>query len=309
MSTPAELHELRVFLALADELHFGRTAQRLTLSPSRVSQVIRKLERSLGGQLFERTSRSVRLTAFGEQFLASVRPAYEQLEQALVGMAELSADPVGSLRVGFTATTDGPVLNRLTEAFQARHPRCRASMHEVPVCDPFAALRKDEVDVVANWLVAPDADLTMGPAIAYYDRVLAVSRRHRLAGRTSVSFEDLGEESIADPPPSFPAALADALFPLRTPSGRPIRRAQVPRSPYEIMAHVARGEIVQLTMTGLAFLRRDDVTLVPVRDLPPMPLGLIAARYRANAGVSALAEVARSLPPFRATLSQTQPAT
>ena len=66
MSMPAELHELRIFLALADELHFGRAAQRLVLTPSRVSQVIRKLERSLGAPLFERTSRSVRLTAFGE---------------------------------------------------------------------------------------------------------------------------------------------------------------------------------------------------------------------------------------------------
>ena len=240
MSMPAELHELRVFLALAEKLHFGRAAQRLMLTPSRVSQVIRKLERSLGGRLFERTSRSVRLTAFGEQLLASVRPAYEQLEQALAGMQELSADLAGSLRVGFTATTDGPILSRLNEAFQARHPGCCVSMHEVPVCDPYAALRKGEVDVVANWLTALDADLAMGPAIAYYDRVLAVSRQHRLAGRISVSFEDLGEETIADPPPSFPAALADSLFPLRTPSGRPIRRARVPRSPYEIMAHVAR---------------------------------------------------------------------
>lgn len=299
MSMPADLHELRVFLVLADELHFGRAAQRLTLTPSRVSQVIRKLERSVGGRLFERTSRSAQLTPFGEQFLASVQPAYEQLEHALTGMQHLSAGVADSLRVGFTSTTDGPVLNRLTEAFQARHPGCCVIMHEVPVCDPYAALRNGEVDVVANWLAVRDADLVIGPAIAYYDRVLAVSRRHRLAGREWVSLEDLGEETIAHPPPSFPAALADALFPLRTPSGRPIRRAQVPRSPYEIMAHVARGEIVQLTMTDLAFLRRDDITLVPVRDLAPMPLGLISARNRANARVSALAGIARSLPPLR----------
>lgn len=305
MSAPAELHELRVFLVLAEELHFGRAAQRLTLTPSRVSQVIRKLEQSLGGQLFERTSRSVRLTAFGEQFLASVRPAYEQLEHAMTGMRELSA---GSLRVGFTATADGPVLSRLTEAFQARHPGYRVSMREVPVCDPYGELRKGEVDVVADWLAVLDADLTTGPALAHYDLVLATSRRHRLAGRTSVSFEDLGEETIATPPPSFPAALADALFPSRTPSGRPIRRARVMRGLNEIMANVARGEIVQLAATGLAFLQRDDVAVVPVRDLAPLPLGLIAARHPAKAGVSALTEVARSLPPFRATVSTTQPA-
>jgi DNA-binding transcriptional LysR family regulator len=306
MGTPAELHELRVFLILADELHFGRAAQRLTLTPSRVSQVIRKLERSLGGQLFERTSRSVLLTPFGEQFLARIRPAYEQLEGAITGMRDLSAGAAGSLRVGFTATIDGPVLSRLTEAFQARHPACHVSMHEVPVCNPYAELRKGQIDVVANWLTFVDADLTTGPPIAYYDRVLATSLRHCLAGRTSVSVEDLGEETTAAPPPSFPAALADAIFPSRTPSGRPIHHARVPRSPYEIMALVARGEIVQLTMSGLAYLRRDDIALIPVRDLPPMPLGLIAARHPANAGVNAFAEVARSLPPVRTVRSPAQ---
>lgn len=307
MSMPADLHEVRVFLALADELHFGRAAQRLTLTPSRVSQVISKLERSLGGRLFERTSRSVRLTPFGERFLASVRPAYQELEAALNGVRELAAGTAASLRVGFTSTVDGPALSRLTEAFQARHPGCRVSMHEVPVCDPYAPLRRDEVDVVANWLVIRDTDLAAGPAIAYYDRVLAVSRRHRLAGRAWVSLDDLGEETIADPPPSFPAGLIDELFPPRTPSGRPIRRVRVPRSPYEIIARVASGEIVQLTMAHLTFLRRDDLALVPVRDLAPMPLGLISARNRMNAGVRALAEIARSLPAFRVTLTQGQP--
>jgi DNA-binding transcriptional LysR family regulator len=308
MSMHAELHEVRVFLALADELHFGRAAQRLMLTPSRVSQVISKLERSLGGRLFERTSRSVRLTPLGERFLASVRPAYQELEAALSGARELAADTAGSLRVGFTSTVDGPALSRLTEAFQARHPRCRMSMHEVPVCDPYAPLRRNEVDVVANWLAVRDTDLVAGPAIAYYDRVLAVSSHHRLAGRPGMSLEDLGEETIAEPPPSFPAALADELFPAHTPSGRPIRRARVPRSPYEIMARVARGEIVQLTMADLTLLRREDLMLLPVRDLAPMPLGLISARNRARAEVGALAEAARSLPPFRATLSQGQPA-
>jgi DNA-binding transcriptional LysR family regulator len=307
MSMPAELHEVRVFLALADELHFGRAAQRLMLTPSRVSQVISKLERTLGGRLFERTSRSVRLTPFGERFLASVRPAYQELEAALTGARDLSADTASSLRVGFTSTVDGPALIRLTEAFQARHPGCRMSMHEVPVCDPYAALRRDDVDVVANWLLVRDTDLVAGPAIAHYDRVLAVSRRHRLAGRPEMSLEELGEETIAGPPPSFPAALADELFPARTPSGRPIRRVRVPRSPYEIMARVARDEIVQLTMADLTLLRREDLVPIPVRDVAPMPLGLISARNRASAAVGALAEVARSLPPFRATLPQGQP--
>jgi DNA-binding transcriptional LysR family regulator len=67
-----ELREIRTFLVLAEELHFGRTAERLRVTPSRVSQTIRTLERRVGGRLFDRTSRSVRLTPVGEQFCAAV---------------------------------------------------------------------------------------------------------------------------------------------------------------------------------------------------------------------------------------------
>ncbi|MGH2805599.1 MAG: LysR family transcriptional regulator, partial [Thermoleophilaceae bacterium] len=71
-----ELRDIRAFLVLADELHFGRTAERLGLTQSRVSQTIRTLEARLGGPLFERTSRRVRLTALGERLRDAAEPAY-----------------------------------------------------------------------------------------------------------------------------------------------------------------------------------------------------------------------------------------
>ena len=75
-----ELRELRLFLVLAEELHFGRTAEKLGLTPSRVSQSVRALEDKVGAQLVHRTSRRVSLTASGEQFLLDVRPSLEQLD-------------------------------------------------------------------------------------------------------------------------------------------------------------------------------------------------------------------------------------
>ncbi|HEV8206546.1 MAG TPA: LysR family transcriptional regulator, partial [Acidimicrobiia bacterium] len=70
-----ELREIKVFLTLAEELHFGRTAERLGLTQSRVSQSLRSLERKLGEQLVRRTSRRVALTTPGERFRAEVGPA------------------------------------------------------------------------------------------------------------------------------------------------------------------------------------------------------------------------------------------
>ncbi|WP_432873100.1 LysR family transcriptional regulator [Microbispora rosea] len=77
------MREIEAFLAVAEELHFGRAAQRLHLSTSRVSHLIRALERRAGAPLFARTSRRVHLTTAGEGLLAEVRPAYEQLSTAL----------------------------------------------------------------------------------------------------------------------------------------------------------------------------------------------------------------------------------
>src|SRR6476659_7239758 len=71
-----ELRDIEIFLTLADELHFGRTAQRLHLTTARVSQAIKKQERALGAALFDRTSRTVRLTPFGRQLREDLRPIY-----------------------------------------------------------------------------------------------------------------------------------------------------------------------------------------------------------------------------------------
>ena len=94
----------------AEELHFGRAAERLHLTTSRVSQVLRSLELQLGCRLFDRTSRSVSLTPLGEQLLERVRPAYDELEQALTETKVAASDIAGTLRLG---QSQGRALCRL----------------------------------------------------------------------------------------------------------------------------------------------------------------------------------------------------
>lgn len=102
--------------------------------------------------------------------------------------------------------------------------------------DPYGPLRGGEVDVVVNWLAVDEPDLTVGPVIDYRDRVLAVGSGHRLAGRDSVAAEELADEETHELPPSFPAALGDAIIPRFTPSGRPIRRTL----PYDATGEASR---------------------------------------------------------------------
>jgi DNA-binding transcriptional LysR family regulator len=301
-----ELRELRVFLVLADELHFGRTAERLGISQPGVSEAVRVLESRLGVKLFERTSRRVRLTPAGEELKRGVVPALAALDRALAETSELSRAVRGLLRVGFVLTTEGPALSRLIAAFQARYPACEVRLQEVDTFDAYRALRRGDIDVLCNWLAVDEPDLTAGPAFAYYQRALVVAATHHLAGRPAVSIEDLADEEVPLLPPTVPPAVYDLIVPPRTPSGREIRRTQPVQTINEILSLVARGRVVHPTSSAVPIFARDDVVLIPIRDLPPLPLGLVWCASRENPRIRALSEVASSVatPPGAAPAAQ-----
>ena len=290
-----ELRELRIFLVLADELHFGRPAERLGISQPGVSEAVRVLESRLGVKVFERTSRRVRLTPAGEELKRNLAPAVAALDQALAQASQLSRAVRGLLRVGFVLTTEGPALSRLIAAFQDRYPACEVRLQEVETFDAYRALRRGDVDVLCNWLAVDEPDLTAGAAFAYYPRALAVAATHRLAGQNAVSIEDVADEEVASLPPTIPPAVYDLIVPTRTPSGRPIRRTQSVQTINEILSLVARGRIVHPTSSTVPIFNRDDVVLIPISDLPPLPLGLVWCTSRENPRIRALNEVASSI--------------
>ena len=103
-----DLAQIEAFLILCEELHFGRTAERLYVSQPRVSRLIADLESDIGGVLFERTSRRVALTPLGVRLRDRLAPVYEQLTAALAEARTAARSPAGLLRLGFAATTAGP---------------------------------------------------------------------------------------------------------------------------------------------------------------------------------------------------------
>ncbi len=290
-----ELRELRIFLTLADVLHFGQTAQRLGISQPGVSEAVRLLESRLGIKLFDRTSRRVRLTPAGEALRRDLGPALAAVERALADTSEMSRAVRGLLRVGFVLTTEGPPLSRLIAAFHDRYPGCEVRLQEVRTFDAYRALRRGDIDALCNWLAVDAPDLTVGTAFAHYQRALAVASSHRLAGKSAVSVEELADEEMALPPETTPSAVYDLLVPPRTPSGRAIRRTHPVQTINEILALVARGRIVHPTSSDVPIFDRDDIVLIPIHDLPPIPLGLVWPTSRENARIRALDATARSL--------------
>jgi DNA-binding transcriptional LysR family regulator len=284
--------DIEIFLTLAEELHFGRTAERLHLAQPRVTRVIAALEGRAGGKLFERTSRKVSLTPLGARLRDRLQPAYAQLMAAFDDARHAAKDKAGELRIGFTLTTQGEALTDLASAFEADHRGCRAVLSEVDLIRPYEALRKGEVDVLVNWLALDEPDLTIGPMIDSRERVLAVGRTHPLAKRRIVDVEELADYANSGFIKSLPPALLDAIMPPRTPSGRPVRRTHT-RGVYEMQDEIARGRSVHPTLANVVLFRRDDIVLVPIDGLPPLPLGLIWCTGHENARIRALADTAR----------------
>jgi DNA-binding transcriptional LysR family regulator len=196
-----ELRELRVLVALADELHFGRTAERLNLTQGRVSQTIRRLETVLGGRLVERTSRRVAMTRDGAALVERLRPLIAEIEATLQAAHEAIGAVVGTLRLGVVSPpTAGPRFLSVVRAFEERYPACRLQVRDIVISDALGPLRRGEVDALALRLPLDQDDLEIGPILADEPRALAVARSHPLAARASISIEDLAEQRVAKLP-------------------------------------------------------------------------------------------------------------
>jgi DNA-binding transcriptional LysR family regulator len=290
-----ELRHLRAFLAVADELHFGRAAERLRISQSRVSQLVRTLETIVGEPLFARSSRRVALTAAGERLRARARPAYLELRRAVEEVSDASHDVRGELRVGLLlATSGGRRLGEIIRLFERRHPASRVTVTELDWNEPLGPLRRGDVDITAIRFPIRQPDITVGPVLTTDPRVLAVAEGHPLAGRRSVSVEDLAEETLAYIG-TVPAEIVEDFLPRSTPSGRPIARRSV-SNPLEMLMLVAQGELVHATVASLPeFLSYPGVTYVPIVDLPPSHAGLIWRSEHEALAIRAFAKAARDV--------------
>jgi DNA-binding transcriptional LysR family regulator len=293
MWTGLELRELRTFLILADELHYGRTAERLGVTPSRVSQTIRLLETRVGGKLFDRTSRRVRLTPLGERLRDDIAPAYEQLHRAYAKAHEMATGVAGTLRLGtYTPVTGGPYLLEIVKTFQTRHPDCRVQLIETGLArDQLEWLRHDEADLLAMRLPFDHPDVVIGPILSREGRVVLVAEDDPLAEREVISYEELADYTLPDGD-TLPRELMDDLIPPYTPSGQRLNRVFA-HTLTEVLMRVAAGEIVHPTVGSfLDHFPSPGVTAIPIRDLPPSQTALVWLKGNRSVKIEAFAGAA-----------------
>lgn len=285
-----EIRELECFLVLADELHFGRTGERLYVSQGRVSQLIRALEQRIGARLVERTSRRVRLTPLGEEFLDALRPAHDALRAAVDNARAAALGDRGPLRLGFQGVAGYGFMDVVRE-FEDRHPGCEIRITELPLSDPFGALHRNEVDIAVVLLPVREPDLALGPVFSRQPQYLAVSRRHPFAGRTGLDAEELADSPLVKVAAPAPDYWRDAQAPTRTSSGAPIPQGPAVSTLQEGLSLVAADRGVMLLCHPTAqYHHRRDVAYVPVAGLPESALGLVWHGARENTRVRAFTE-------------------
>ncbi|MFE6051316.1 LysR substrate-binding domain-containing protein [Kitasatospora sp. NPDC056446] len=186
-----ELRQLRCFVAVAEELHFGRAAERLLLGQPAVSQQVRRLERELKVELFDRSPRYVRLTPAGERFLPAARGVLAAEDAARALAADLAAP--AALRLG-TITGLGERLDRILDTYQQQAPGVRVELHSAPVRERLARLADGRLDAafVRGAIAGSSTDLRFLP-VWQDELVLALPARHPLADRPEVDLADLAD--------------------------------------------------------------------------------------------------------------------
>ncbi|GAA3692091.1 LysR family transcriptional regulator [Nonomuraea antimicrobica] len=264
--------ELESFLILAEELHFGRTAERLMVTRARVSQTIAKLERQVGAPLFERTSRRVRLTPLGKHLHDDLAPAYACIRDGLARAKSAAMGMEGELHVGFVGAATGELLMGVLDLFARRHPATAVHIHETQLGDFVEPLRESRVDVLMAQLPVVEPDLVTGPVVLTVPAVLAVSSRHQLARREAVRVEDLARAKVFACGGSLPEYWVTANNnPRTTPAGWPIERGDTAATIQETLALVAAGRGVASVGEDVSrFHPRPGVTYVPFEDAHPI---------------------------------------
>ncbi|GAA1223538.1 LysR family transcriptional regulator [Kitasatospora nipponensis] len=186
-----ELRQLRYFVTVAEELHFGRAAERLLIGQPAVSQQIRRLERELKVELFDRTPRLVQLTPAGEAFLPAARAVLGAEDAARAVAADLAAGRLGAFRLG-TMNGLGERLDRILDAFAAHAPDVQVELTALPTRERLARLADGRLEAAfLRGAMPPDSTEIRYLPLWHEELVAAVPSGHPLAEQPALRLADL----------------------------------------------------------------------------------------------------------------------
>lgn len=292
-----ELRRLRYFVAVAEELHFRRAAERLHLAQPALSAQVRKLERELGVDLLHRTKRDVALTAAGTLFLDEARRLLRQADEAARTARNARTGVAGRLRLGHLPDAVPSVLLRAIAGFAARHPGIEVVPETVQARRAVEEVRSGRLDLAVVGLPAPTTGLHVTP-FAVEGTVVAAPDRHLLSGRAAVPLGALAETPLVLlPRPTNPVFHDAVIAECRAAGISPqIVEAAEPQVEHALLL-VASGLGIALLPSSVA--ERYETVGVSFRPLtPPVPtieLALVSRLDPVDASVAAFVRVLREI--------------
>jgi DNA-binding transcriptional LysR family regulator len=289
-----EMRHLRAFVALAEELHFGRASQRLYLTQPALSQTLRQLEASVGGRLVERTTRSVALTANGLAFLADARTVIAAYDTALARAARAARQEQGILRVGYQIGAALEIAPIVLRAYAERYPSVSVELREFDFGEPFAGLDVGVVDVA--FVKMPLEDARLAYEFLEHETIFAgLAPSHPLAQRSSIAIAEILDDPIVAAPRAA-GPWRDFWLATEYRGGKPPKVALEAANFDSELQAVAVGKAI--TITSLAttkYYARPGVVFVPIHDLPPVTVVLAWFADATSQLTDALVEVTRAV--------------
>ncbi|MDT3228215.1 LysR family transcriptional regulator [Pseudomonas sp. rhizo25] len=262
-----DLRKLRYFLTVAEELHFGRAALRLHLAQPPLTRQISALEAELGFKLFDRTSRTVTLTAPGRAFLPYARSVLEQVELAQVIAGKLAAGTAGQLTLGYVSSIAlSDLFSRAIQAFAQRFPDVQLTLVECASGSLGAQVADGRLDIGLSRLLPKSTDV-QALSLGEERLVAAVSSESPLASQATVSLAQLSTYPLILFPADYGSGLNQSIERLYRHHGHPLRPGPTGRQITSIIALVAAGQGVALVPDCTQSLMNTGVTYRPMQEV------------------------------------------
>jgi DNA-binding transcriptional LysR family regulator len=268
-----ELRHLRYFVTLAEELHFGRAAQRLHIQQPPLSRQIQLLEAELGFPLFERSRRRVELTPAGRALLGRARQVFDALDAAIHDARSASEGESGRLVVGYPSSLAYSGLTELLRAFRTRFPAVELSLRELSPGEQIDALKAGGLDV--GFVRSAIDDPALGAELVRRESLMVVlPDDHRLAAQRTIPLQALRHEPFVMFPRARGPAFFDQLMGLCHAAGfTPQIVQEAPQ--LDIISMVAAGFGVSIMPSSMRNFRRPGLSFRAIVGAPQVELSIV----------------------------------
>jgi len=275
-----ELRQLKYFLAVAEDLHFGNAARRMNISQPPLSQQIKQLEDELGTKLFERTSRSVALTPEGDFLMKEAQSVLDKLDRATETVKAMARGEEGQLTIGFVVILNQSKLPEVIRDFRSRFPNVRLELKELSTNSQLSALSSGDLDI--GFIRAYGHKLNGFRSKTYLKEnyVLALPDHHPLAGDSEVRLSDLTDDALIMFNREYQPDLFDFIIRKFTDAGVKPKMIQETNRRLTAIALVAAGMGVSPVPESTKRLGREGVVYLPIAD--PFPTIEVIAVWPEN---------------------------